>query len=127
MSQAGDVLIVDDEPAVASGIARLLERRGCPHRVALSSAQALAAVRAEAPGLVLLDLTLENGRSGWTVWSELEAVRPGAELRVLVHSAALSEADRAEAERRGAAGIVRKSTPPRRLVDLIVEVLEGQP
>ncbi len=127
MSGALDVLIVDDEPAVAAGIARLLERRGCPHRVALSSAQALAAVREAAPGLVLLDLTLEQGRSGWAVWSELEAVRPGTALRVLVHSAALSEADRAEAERRGAAGIVRKSTPPRRLVDQIVATLEGEP
>lgn len=123
----GDVLIVDDEPGVANGIAQLLERRGCPCRVALTSGRAVQAMRESLPGLVVLDLALEGGRSGWAVWDEVNAGQPGVPLRVLVHSALMTAHDRNEADRRGAVGIVRKSTPPRKLVDLILGALETRP
>jgi two-component system KDP operon response regulator KdpE len=119
-----DVLIVDDEPLVAVGIARLLERRGQSVRVAHSGRQAVDAVRIEMPAVVLLDLSLGDGESGWQVWRDLDAAA-GQQLRVFVHSAAASEADRHEATRRGALGLISKSTPPRRLVDTIVAALQA--
>jgi CheY-like chemotaxis protein len=58
-----DVLIVEDEPPLRRVIARNLAGRGIRVREAASAAEALAAIGAGCPDLLLLDLNLPD-RSG---------------------------------------------------------------
>ena len=55
-----DVLIVDDESDIRMMIAGILEDEGYAARGAGDGESALAAIRAEAPGVLLLDIWLEN-------------------------------------------------------------------
>src|SRR5258706_2526703 len=55
---AEKILIVDDEPRIREVLMRFLAREGYDPRGAESGEEALDAVRAEPPDLVLLDLRL---------------------------------------------------------------------
>jgi DNA-binding response OmpR family regulator len=117
------VLIIDDEPSIASMVAATLERAGLRACVATGLQRALAAATSEWPDMVLLDLTLGGERDGWEVWNRLAEVADGRRLNVIVFAAELSEHDRAEADRRGAAGVLRKTSTPRQLVELVRRAL----
>lgn len=56
--QPAHVLVVDDEPAIAALVARLLENEGYRVSVARSGEEAIEMAQAEPPDLVVLDVTL---------------------------------------------------------------------
>ena len=56
----GDILIVDDEPAVREAIAAILGDEGYEVRQAGDGPAALAEIEARPPSLVLLDIWLEG-------------------------------------------------------------------
>lgn len=69
---ASDVLIIEDEPIIAMDIEALVE--GLGHRVtgiARTHAEAVAAVAAHPPGLVLADIQLADGSSGLDAVNEI--------------------------------------------------------
>ena len=57
-----DILIVDDERDIRELISDILEDEGYSTRLAGNSDDALAAIRAEAPGLLILDIWLKDSR-----------------------------------------------------------------
>ena len=69
------VLVVDDEPAILSGIRYLLRSWGCEVVTAEDGRQALEAVEGwrSAPDLVISDLHLRDGESGLEVLALLDA------------------------------------------------------
>src|SRR5687767_7681907 len=71
------VLVVDDEPEALKSMCRLLHAVGYDARGAHGGAEGLAAMRAERPALVLLDLWMANV-SGYDV---LNAARDDAAIR----------------------------------------------
>jgi CheY-like chemotaxis protein len=70
------VLVVDDEPAILSGIRFLLVSWGCEVAVARDREEALHVARSwnNPPNLVISDLHLGEGQSGVDVMAELSAV-----------------------------------------------------
>jgi DNA-binding response OmpR family regulator len=68
------VLIVEDEATLRRVVARNLTGRGMRVREAETAAEALAALRAERPDLLLLDINLPD-RTGWDVLRELARLR----------------------------------------------------
>jgi CheY-like chemotaxis protein len=68
------VLVVDDEPAILSGIRYLLRSWGCEVAVAEDRAQALQAAEewTAPPDIVISDLRLRDGESGLDVLSALD-------------------------------------------------------
>src|ERR1700683_2253075 len=56
----GDVLIVDDEPDIRELVAGILSDEGYSVRVAADSNEALAAVRARRPSLLVLDIWMQG-------------------------------------------------------------------
>lgn len=68
------VLVIDDEPAILSGIRYLLRSWGCEVAVAEDRLQALEAVEllGVAPDLVISDLRLREGESGLDVLAALD-------------------------------------------------------
>jgi DNA-binding response OmpR family regulator len=83
-----EILIVEDDEAIASGLARVLESQG--YRVSRTARGAQALERAGAAGLVVLDLGLPD-MDGITVCRKLRAARP--DLAILILSARDQELD----------------------------------
>jgi DNA-binding response OmpR family regulator len=78
------VLVVEDEPVLRNIIARNLRSRGCAVREAATAHEAVAALRADLPDLMLLDINLPD-RTGWDVLRDLAA--NGQEVPTVVLSA----------------------------------------
>jgi CheY-like chemotaxis protein len=65
-----NVLVVEDDPASREMLERLLVKEGCTVRAATNGVEALAAVAAELPDLMLLDLMMPE-MNGFEVVAEL--------------------------------------------------------
>ena len=67
MPRLGYVLVVDDEPDIVDLIVDFLSEEGYAVRGALNSEEALPAINAQRPAVILLDLLMphENGRGLW--------------------------------------------------------------
>jgi DNA-binding response OmpR family regulator len=85
---APEILIVEDDEAIASGLARVLDSNG--HSVARVSHGREALERMEEPGLVILDLGLPD-MNGIEVCRRMRLARP--ELAILILSARDQELD----------------------------------
>ncbi len=70
-SHRTQVLVVDDDPGVATLEARQLQRAGYEVTIATTVDEALAIVRREPPNLVILDLRLAEGASGLDLYDRM--------------------------------------------------------
>lgn len=69
------ILLVEDDPIIVDSLSELLARKGYTVEAVAGQDDALAAMRREAPDLVLLDVTLAQG-NGFAVCSELKRDLP---------------------------------------------------
>jgi CheY-like chemotaxis protein len=86
------VLVVDDHPDSAEGMARLLGRSGHEVDVALDGKTALQRARAKQPDVVLLDIWMPE-MNGYEVASQLRAMFQ-SKVRLVALTALGSEEDR---------------------------------
>lgn len=107
------ILVVEDEPAIAESVAYSLKRAGHEALVATSLRSARAALSPQTE-LVVLDLMLPDG-SGFDWIEELEE-RRRAGLAVIVLSSRDAEVDRVRALEMGADDYVTKPFSPREIV-----------
>ncbi|GIF16629.1 response regulator transcription factor [Actinoplanes teichomyceticus] len=114
------VLVVDDDPTVSDVVRRYLEQDGCRVRLAGDGLAALAAVDAERPDLVVLDLML-GGVDGLEVCRRLQRDQPG--LPVVMLTALGEESDRVLGLEVGADDYVTKPFSPRELTLRVRSVL----
>ncbi|MEU4689989.1 response regulator transcription factor [Actinoplanes sp. NPDC023714] len=114
------VLVVDDDPTVSDVVRRYLEQDGCRVRLATDGLAALAAVSAERPDLVVLDLML-GGIDGLEVCRRLRREEPG--LPVVMLTALGEENDRVLGLEVGADDYVTKPFSPRELTLRVRSVL----
>jgi two-component system catabolic regulation response regulator CreB len=114
-----DILIVEDEPAIADAVAYALEKEGFrPHRCAFGE-QALARLRAERFALVILDVGLPD-LSGFEVCRRLRAF---SDLPVIFLTARAEEVDRVVGLEIGGDDYVLKPFSPRELVARVRVIL----
>ena len=106
------ILIVEDEPALASLVADYIAAAGWAPRVIADGAEALAAIRAAPPTLVVLDLMLP-GLDGLSV---CRAVRAFSDVPIIMVTAQVQEIDRLLGLDSGADDYVCKPFSPRELV-----------
>lgn len=76
------LVIVDDDRAFLTRLARAMETRGFDVRSGTSVAEGLALVRAQAPAFAVVDMRLEDG-NGLDVIAELAKLRPTARAIIL--------------------------------------------
>src|SRR3954471_8313706 len=107
------VLVVDDDPTVSDVVRRYLEQDGCQVRLAADGADGLAAVAAQRPDLVVLDLMMP-GIDGIEVCRRPRRDLP--DLPVVMLTALGEEADRVLGLEVGADDYVTKPFSPRELV-----------
>lgn len=119
------VLIVDDHPLVRAGVRGELENAGL--RVVGEAAdvdQAIAAVRALQPDVVLLDVHMPGGGGGGGA-EVAAACQDVKNTRFLALSVSDAAEDVVAVIRAGARGYVTKSIAPKELVEAISRVAEG--
>lgn len=118
------ILIADDHAIVRDGLKRILENEADCAVVgeAGDGDEALAAARANAADVVLLDLSMP-GRSGIDLVRQIKADRP--ELKILVLSMHDAEQYAVRAIRAGASGYLTKDSASTQLVAALRKVASG--
>lgn len=119
------LVLVDDHPIILQGLQRLFERES-DFRVVRSCAggeEALAAVRADAPDVLVLDLKMQD-LHGLDVLRTLRAEQ--RECRTVILTAAMRDDEVSAAVELGVAGIVLKESPPAALVECVRAVHQGK-
>lgn len=118
------LVLADDHPILLAGLEQLF--REDPELVVLACCgdgdEALKAVRLHRPDVLVLDIKMP-GRDGLAVVREIQ--RDRIELRVVLLTAALEDAEVMEALRLGVQGIVLKETAPHVLVRAVRQVHAG--
>jgi DNA-binding NarL/FixJ family response regulator len=119
------IAIADDHALVLHGFKRLLDGESDFEVVACcrNGEEALAAVRAGGIDVLLLDIRMP-GMGGIDVVRALSA--DAASCRVVLLTAAISDAETYEALRLGTRGIVLKESDPDTLLDCIRRVASGE-
>ena len=119
------ILILDDHPITRYGLTQLIS-----HELDLlvcgeaeSAAQALAAINAARPDLVLADITMP-GKSGLEFIKDLQAQHPGVAVLVMSMHDETIYAERVL--RAGGRGYIMKNEGGERLLEAIRQVLQGQ-
>ncbi len=120
------IVLADDHPIVLQGLQRLFEHHVDIQVVAscADGAAALAAVRAEHPDVLVLDLRMP-GQSGLDVLRAIAAERLTCKSVIL--TAAVRDREVTEVVKLGAMGLVLKESPPETLVDCVRSVYRGEP
>lgn len=113
------VLVVEDEPAIASILTAYLERDGLRSRMASDGQEALQLFRQLRPDLVLLDIHLP-GMDGIDV---LRAIRDDSQTPVIMVTALADDVDKLLALRLGADDYVVKPFNPPEVVARVRAVL----
>ena len=116
------ILVVEDERDIAALVAYHLTKEGFRVRTAEGGHEALDAVTAERPDLVVLDLMLP-GFSGYEVLAEMRRRPELAEVPIIVLTARREESDRIKGLELGADDYLVKPFSPRELVLRVAAVL----
>jgi two-component system, OmpR family, alkaline phosphatase synthesis response regulator PhoP len=111
----GHVLIVEDDRDIAELLQRYLTRAGHETAALGDGAEALSAVRARRPDLLILDLMLP-GLDGLEVCRALRQDAASASIPIIMLTARSEEADRVAGLELGADDYVTKPFSPRELV-----------
>jgi DNA-binding response OmpR family regulator len=113
------ILIVDDDPDIVRIVSTMLEGQGWQALHAYSGAEALSAVRAERPDLVLLDIMMP-GMNGIEVLREARRIAPG--MRVIMITAYGDVGSYLESMDLGACEYINKPFETAELLDMIRSV-----
>jgi excisionase family DNA binding protein len=115
------VLIVDDDPGTRAVVRASLELEGFEVVEAESGTTGLAAVDAESPDLILLDVMMPQ-MDGWEMLRRVQEMHGGA-IPVVMFSGKVDESSAGEAAERGASGFIGKPFDPQQLVDRAKQLL----
>ena len=116
MTQHRTILVVEDEPDIASFLEMALEFEGYQVKTARSGQEALSKVRQQPPDVVLLDLMLP-GVDGWQFLRETRVDPETSTIHIIVVTAAYDAAKSPELD-----GLVIVAKPVD--VDLLLLLLE---
>ena len=119
------ILIVDDDPNILISLEYLMKREGFEVHLARDGEEALAAIAAQRPALVLLDVMMPK-KSGLEVCQALRADEALKDTRVLMLSAKARDTDIAKGLGSGADAYMTKPFSTQALVQKVREMLEAR-
>ncbi|HUF61619.1 MAG TPA: ATP-binding protein [Verrucomicrobiales bacterium] len=124
------ILFVDDQAQITAFAQRFLEKYGYRVTAASSGQEAIDRFRAAwATGtgfdLVILDMTLPGGLSGWDTFEELRAIEP--DVVCIAASGSFDENSEAGLAAHGFAGMLAKPFPLQDLARVVERCLSRQP
>ena len=116
------VLIVDDDERLREFVRVNLEVEGYNVREAGSAEEGLAALEAEPPDLILLDVMMPQV-DGWEMLRRVQERHGVGAIPVIMFSGKVDEHAADEATSRGAQGFIGKPFDPRSLIDSTKQLL----
>jgi CheY-like chemotaxis protein len=120
------ILLVEDNELNRDMLSRRLERHGFDVAMAVDGIEALERVRAEAPDLILLDMSLPR-LDGWSVAQRLEADDDTRAIPVIALTAHAMPADRERALAAGCDDFDTKPVELPRLLGKMRALLDARP
>ncbi|TDQ43762.1 response regulator transcription factor [Tepidicella xavieri] len=117
------ILIADDEPNILISLEFLMKREGYEVRLARDGQEAIDAILAHRPDLVLLDVMMPH-KSGFDVCQEVRATESVRDTRILMLTAKGRDTDVAKGLALGANAYMTKPFSTRELVEKVREMLE---
>ncbi|WP_044564408.1 sigma-54 dependent transcriptional regulator [Azospirillum sp. B4] len=121
---AHDILIVDDEADIRMLIAGILEDEGMKTREAADADQALAAVAARRPSLIILDIWLQGSRlDGLQILDEMKRDHPDVPVVMISGHGTIETA--VAALKKGAYDFIEKPFKSDRLLLLVERAIEA--
>ena len=118
------VLVVDDEPETAGGLADILREDGYHVDVVHSAEDAVEKFKADTYHLLLTDLLLP-GKSGVELTKIVHDAAPATAIVLITGHATVKTA--VSALKRGASDYIRKPVNPKKLRERVQSLLEGRP
>ena len=116
------VLVVDDEPNIVLSLQFLMVQAGYEVRVARDGEEALEAVRAEPPDLVLLDVMMPK-QDGYDVCQKIRANPDWQDMRIIMLTAKGREVEREKGIALGADDYITKPFSTREVVERVKQLL----
>ena len=118
------ILIADDEPNIVISLEYLMKREGYQVLVARDGQEALDAVAAKVPDLMLLDVMMPR-KTGFEVCQELRARPECQQLPIVMLTAKGRDTDVAKGQAMGATAYMTKPFSTRELVEKVRALLGG--
>ena len=115
---AYSVLVVDDEPNIVQSLEFLMTAAGFEVRVVGDGEQAIEAVRAKAPNLILLDVMIPK-RDGYEVCETIRANPEWDSVRIIMLTARGRDSERDKGIELGADDYITKPFSTRELVERV--------
>ncbi len=116
------VLVVDDEPNIVLSLEFLLRQAGYEVRVARSGEEAVTAIAARAPDLIVLDVMMPT-LDGYHVCETIRADPKLRSVRILMLTAKSRDVEREKALALGADDYITKPFSTRELVERVKTIL----
>jgi DNA-binding response OmpR family regulator len=120
------ILIADDEPNIVISLEYLMKREGFDVSVAHDGQEAIDAVTASVPDLILLDVMMPR-KTGFEVCQELRARPDCAHVHIVMLTAKGRDTDVAKGMALGATAYMTKPFSTRELVDKVRGLLGSAP
>ena len=118
----GNVLLVDDEPAILTALSYLVSSAGYDTRTATDGATALAAVDDFTPRVAVLDVMMP-GMDGFELAEQLRAKEGLSDVRIIFLTARGSQEDRYNGYRSGGEVYLTKPFDNDELLEVLADVL----
>jgi DNA-binding response OmpR family regulator len=123
---ASKILIVDDEPNIVLSLEFLMKQAGFHVRTAADGEAALAAVAAECPDLVLLDVMMPR-KNGYEVCQSIRDNPACKAVRIIMLTAKGREVEREKGLALGADDYITKPFSTQEVVEKVHELLASAP
>lgn len=118
------ILIADDEPNILISLEFLMKREGYEVKLARDGQEAVEAILAHRPDLVLLDVMMPR-KSGFDVCQEIRSHEQVKDTRILMLTAKGRDTDVAKGLALGANAYMTKPFSTRELVEKVREMLDN--
>lgn len=116
------ILVADDEPNIVISLEYLLKRAGYAVRIARDGQEALEAIQASPPDLVLLDVMMPR-KSGFEVCQAVRSDDALSGVRILMLTAKGRDTDQAKGQALGADGYMTKPFSTQALLAQVATLL----
>lgn len=118
------ILVADDEPSIVLSLQVLLQKAGYEVRVARNGEEAIQAVQAAKPDLILLDAMMPK-RDGFDVCQSLRADPALADMPIIMLTAKSRDVERQKGMALGATDYITKPFSTRDLVATVRKYVQG--
>ncbi len=120
------VLVVDDEPNIVLSLEFIMKQAGFEVRVARDGEEALGAIEASPPDLVLLDVMMPN-RDGYDVCGTIRANPAWSDIHIIMLTAKGRDIEREKGMALGADDYITKPFSTREVIARVEQFFDPEP